>query len=138
MLGNDVKVQTVIHIGTVAFFALMCMFVCVRYECMSYCFCTFFLEFVSCVGFRFLCLCASMIVLGDLVAGVTNCEVIIVSLLMVYDTERFFDPAAALYHSLTNTRHQIQRISCLPFSLTWMHKTLGLFILLFCNFLVDL
>lgn len=63
----------------------------------------FFLEFVFCVGFRFLCLCASMIVLGDLVAGVTNCEVISMCLLMVYDTERFFDPAAALYHSLSPT-----------------------------------
>lgn len=88
MLGNDVKVQTVIHIGTVAFFALMCMFVCVRYECMSCCFCTFFLEFVSCVGFRFLCLCASMIVLGDLVAGVTNCEVIIMCLNSWFTTQR--------------------------------------------------
>lgn len=60
------------------------------------------------------------------------------SLLMVYDTERFFDPAAALYHSLTNAHHQTLRISCLPFSLTWIHKHFSLFIPLFLNFRVDL
>lgn len=74
-----------------------------------------------------------MVVLSDLVARVTNCEEHRHILMTWFKTQRSYLTLQLPYITLSTTHHQTQRISCLPFSLTWIHKHP-----LFLTFNVDL
>lgn len=88
-----------------------CTYVCVFVWCGRghVMFCKFSMNFVLvCVLALTFCLCASMIVLSDLVAGVTNCEVIRMCLSSWFMTQRGSLTLQLLYITLSpthTTRH---------------------------------